>query len=85
MEAQRGANNEGGTWVNCKRTVVVPEEDLRRKVLWWYHDQEAAGHPGIVNTIVAMGRDYWWLMMKKFVVQYMKGYAVCQSTKLNTV
>jgi Integrase zinc binding domain len=49
-----------------------------------YHDHESAGHPGIFNTYTSIARDYWWPDMKRFVVQYVKGCAVCQSTKPNT-
>jgi Integrase zinc binding domain len=50
-----------------------------------YHDHESASHPGIFNTYASIARDYWWPDMKRFVVQYVKGCAVCQSTKPNTV
>jgi Integrase zinc binding domain len=50
-----------------------------------YHDHKSAGHPGIFNTYVSVTRDYWWPDMKRFIVQYVKGCAVCQSTKPNTV
>jgi Integrase zinc binding domain len=50
-----------------------------------YHDHKSTGHPGIFNTYASVARDYWWPDMKCFVVQYVKGCAVCQSTKPNTV
>jgi Integrase zinc binding domain len=50
-----------------------------------YHDHESAGHPGIFNTYASVARDYWWPDMKRFIVQYVKGCTVCQSTKPNMV
>jgi Integrase zinc binding domain len=50
-----------------------------------YHDHKSAGHPGIFNTYASVTRDYWWPDMKRFIVQYVKGCAICQSTKPNTV
>jgi Integrase zinc binding domain len=50
-----------------------------------YHDHESIGHPRIFNTYASVACDYWWLDMKQFVVQYVKGCVVCQSMKPNTV
>jgi Integrase zinc binding domain len=50
-----------------------------------YHDHESAGHPGIFNMYASVARDYWWPDMKRFVVQYVKGCAVCQCMKPNMV
>jgi Integrase zinc binding domain len=50
-----------------------------------YHDHESTGHPGIFNMYASVAQDYWWPDMKHFIVQYVKGCAICQSTKLNTV
>jgi Integrase zinc binding domain len=30
-------------------------------------------------------RDYWWPTVKEFVTSYIKGCAICQSSKANTV
>ena len=57
--------------------------------LWWrllhqYHDHPLAGHPGIANTTMNLARDFWWPMLKHFTTEYVRGCAMCQSTKPNT-
>jgi Integrase zinc binding domain len=72
-------------WFKGNKPVVADNLSLQQSVLRMYHDHESAGHPGIFNTYASVAKDYWWPDMKRFVVQYMKGCAVCQSTKPNTV
>jgi predicted phosphohydrolase len=62
--------------------LLVPEDgDLRRRVLEQYHDHQLAGHPGITNTIRGVMRDFWWPDIRKLTEAYVRGCAVCQSTK----
>jgi hypothetical protein len=71
---------EGSEYYQGK--LLVPENgDLRRRILEQYHDHQLAGHPGIVNTIRGVMRDFWWPEVRKFVEAYVRGCAVCQSTK----
>jgi Integrase zinc binding domain len=72
-------------WFKGARLVVADNLSLQQSVLHMYHDHESAGHPGVFNTYASVAQDYWWPDMKHFVVQYMKGCAICQSTKPNTV
>jgi hypothetical protein len=66
--------------------IVVPEmQTLQCQLLQQYHDHITVGHPGIHNTLQTLGQDFWWPMMWAFVMQYVKGCAMCQSTKPNTV
>jgi hypothetical protein len=66
--------------------VVVPEVwTLQWQLLQQYHNHITAGHPGICNTLQALGQDFWWPTIQAFVMQYVKGCTVCQSTKPNTV
>jgi Integrase zinc binding domain len=72
-------------WFKGNKLVVADNLLLQQSVLHMYHDHESAGHPGIFNTYASVARDYWWPDMKRFIVQYVKGCATCQSTKPNTV
>jgi Integrase zinc binding domain len=72
-------------WFKGNKPVVADDLSLQQSVLCMYHDHESAGHPGIFNTYASVAKDYWWPDMKCFVVQYVKGCAMCQSTKPNTV
>jgi Integrase zinc binding domain len=89
-QVQEWAKDHGLTsinhhWFKGNKPVVVNNLSLRQSILRMYHDHESAGHPGIFNTYAGVAWDYWWPDMKRFVVQYVKGCAMCQSTKPNTV
>jgi hypothetical protein len=60
------------TWLIIKKDgvllhhgcVVVPEVwTLQHQLLQQYHDHITAGHPGIHNTLHALGQDFWWPTM----------------------
>jgi Integrase zinc binding domain len=72
-------------WYHSSALVVMEDNELRREVLSLYHDHRLAGHPGISKTLELLTRDYWWLTVKDFVTSYVKGCAVCQSSKVNTI
>jgi RNase H-like domain found in reverse transcriptase/Integrase zinc binding domain len=72
-------------WYHGSALVVVEDNELRREVSSLYHDHRLAGHPGVSKTLDLLTRDYWWPMVKDFVTSYVKGCAVCQSSKANTV
>jgi Integrase zinc binding domain len=72
-------------WFKGGKPVVADDLPLQQNILRMYHDHESAGHPGIFNMYASVARDYWWPDMKRFVIQYVKGCAICQSTKPNTV
>ena len=61
---------------------MVPEDEtLRREVGFLVHDHALAGHPEIKKTIALGVRQFWWPGIKDYLMQYVKGCAVCQSTK----
>ena len=64
---------------------MVVLQRLQQQILQHYHDHALAGHPGITTTLQMVAKDYWWPDMKQFVQNYVKGCAVCQATKPNTV
>jgi RNase H-like domain found in reverse transcriptase/Integrase zinc binding domain/Reverse transcriptase (RNA-dependent DNA polymerase) len=72
-------------WYHGSALVVVEDNELRREVSSLYHDHCLAGHPGISKTLDLLTRDYWWPTVKDFVTSYVKGCAVCQSNKVNTI
>jgi Integrase zinc binding domain len=72
-------------WYHSSALVVVEDNELRREVSSLYHDHRLAGHPGISKTLDLLTKDYWWPTVKDFVTSYVKGCAVCQSSKVNTV
>jgi Integrase zinc binding domain len=73
------------TWYHGSTLVVMEDNELRREVSSLYHDHCLAGHPGISKTLDLLTWDYWWPTVKDFVTSYVKGCAVCQSSKANTI
>jgi Integrase zinc binding domain len=72
-------------WYHGSALVVVEDNELRREVSSLYHDHCLVGHPGISKTLDLLTWDYWWPTVKDFVTSYVKGCAVCQSSKANTI
>ena len=65
------------------RNYVLDDLNLRRDVLKMLHDHETAGHPGEAETLVSVERLYWWLGLRTFVQNYVKGCGACQQYKIN--
>ncbi|KAG4040186.1 hypothetical protein PC123_g24271 [Phytophthora cactorum] len=41
--------------------IVVPHDyDLRRRIMYEFHDAPTAGHPGREKTYVLLTRDFYW-------------------------
>jgi hypothetical protein len=57
-------------WFYRGRLVVPEDEDIRREVLFAYHNHELAGHPGISNTVIAVTREFWWPKIREFMAAY---------------
>jgi hypothetical protein len=74
----------GERWFNRGQPVVPDEEELKRNILHQYHDHGMAGHPRISNTITTIMREFWWPEIQQFTATYIRGCAICQSTKPNT-
>jgi len=75
---------DGTHWHHRTALVVVANNELRRGVISLFHNQVTAGHPRITKTLQLLAQYYWWLNMKTFVTEYIKGCATCQMTKVNT-
>ena len=75
---------EDGLILFKDRVYVPPEEDLRRDIVKMYHDIPVMGHPGVQKTYELVKREFMWPGMRKFVTQYVRGCATCQTCKVNT-
>jgi len=65
-----------------KGLIYVPNnENLKCKVTQLFHDN-VMGHPGQWKTIELITHEYWWLGITEFVKAYIKGCAICQTTKI---
>ena len=65
--------------------MVVPNvREVRRAILRNNHDIPTAGHPGRDETLRRVQEHYWWSGVKDWVVEYIKGCATCQQSKILT-
>jgi Integrase zinc binding domain len=55
------------------KIVVVANNASRREVVAENHNHITAGHPRISKTLYAVQQTYWWLDMKQWITQYVKG------------
>jgi hypothetical protein len=65
-----------------KNRIYVPSSgELRNLVLKEMHDVPYAGHPGYQKIITAVRSQFFWLIMKKDVVDYIAQCMECQKLK----
>jgi len=67
-----------GTWYKDGRRVVTGGSSHHQLLIQAHHDSPVYGHPGINKTSQLISQRYWWLNMRKDIVEYMKGCAECQ-------
>jgi hypothetical protein len=51
---------EHGVWWKEDWIVVARDNDLKRGVIYYFHDTPSAGHPRITNTYELVKHDIWW-------------------------
>ena len=68
-----------------KGQIIVPNvKELKRAIVSKAHDTPTARHPGRDETLQKVQQNYWWIGMKKWIEDYIKGCAICQQTKVQT-
>ena len=66
------------------KTIVPNNRESKRAILRNHHDAPTAGHPGRDETLRRIQEHYWWPGIKDWVVEYIKGCATCQQSKILT-
>ena len=68
-----------------KGQVIVPNvKEVKRAIVSKAHNTPTAGHPGRDKTLQKVQQNYWWIGMKKWIKDYVKGCTICQQTKIQT-
>ena len=68
-----------------KGQVIIPNvKEVKRAIISKAHNTPMAGHPGRDETLQRVQQNYWWIGMKKWIDNYVKGCAICQQTKVQT-
>jgi len=65
------------------KNYIPKEQTLRQDIVRQFHDSPTAGHPGELETFIAIREHYWWPGMRSFIKNYVKGCGICQQFKIN--
>jgi len=60
---------------------LVPESEMKQKVLRAFHDLPMAGHPGYFKTYRQIRKRFTWKGLKTKVMQYVRECLICQQNK----
>jgi transposase InsO family protein len=66
----------------CGSQLYIPSSDeIKSKILSEAHDSAVGGHVGVVKTVEAVSRSYYWPKMQEDVKEYLKSCAICIGNK----
>ena len=69
-----------------KLRLCIPNiSEIKAKILWEAHNSPVDGHSGYVKTLNAMQKNYFWLGLKRYVLQYVTQCLTCQWNKAKRV
>lgn len=61
--------------------ICIPKGEIRRKLLFDYHNSRIAGHMGFIRTYDALHRYFYWPKMAKEIKNYVIRCVECQKSK----
>ena len=64
--------------------IVVPKGEIRKKLLYDYHDAPISGHLGYHRTYELIRRHFYWPRMYQEINNYCKRCTKCQQNKAST-
>jgi transposase InsO family protein len=74
-------SHRDGLWYLDDRIAVPNDTELRRQILFEYHDSPSAGHLGVTKTIRNVSRRFWWPHMNRTIRAYIRACPSCQRRK----
>jgi hypothetical protein len=66
-----------------EKNYIPKNTELRRDIVWSFHNHETARHPGELGTYNAAGQHYWWPGLRTFIKNYVQGCGTCQQFKID--
>jgi hypothetical protein len=63
------------------RIYVPNNTQIKKKILYEYHDTPIAGHVGVTKTVENVSRQFYWPKLHEEVKQYVLSCLPCQSNK----
>ena len=68
-----------------KGQVIIPNmKEVKRAIVSKAHNAPTARHPGRDKMLRKVQQNYWWIGMKKWISDYVKGCTICQQMKVQT-
>ena len=67
------------------RLCIPNNSEIKAKILWEAHNSPTAGHGGYVKTLNTVQKSYFWLGLKRYVLQYVTQCLSCQRNKAKRV
>jgi hypothetical protein len=61
--------------------VIPPDQGLKCKLMNVWHEGSINRHPGQDETIQCINREYFWPGARTWIIEYIKGCAMCQQNK----
>jgi hypothetical protein len=73
----------GSLWRDISKhcLVIPPDQGLKRKIMYTWHEGPLNGHPGRDETIRCINKEYFWPGTRAWITEYIKGCATCQQNK----
>ena len=69
----------------CQRLCILNNKDLKNNILSEAHDIPIARHTGYIKTYALMHQSFYWLGMKRDVLQYVARCLNCQKIKAERI
>jgi len=67
----------------CEGRIFIPDDSvLKRLILEEAHKSSFTIHPGATKMYQDLKKDYWWLVMKMEIAEFVARCIVCQQVKI---
>jgi len=60
----------------------IPDDKMRKEILYEFHDSPVGGHRGMTKTYRGISAQYTWPKMRREVEEYVKQCKTCQVNKI---
>jgi hypothetical protein len=64
-----------------QQSFLIPDGDLKKRILFFFHNDPVAGHLGIKRTLFRIQQNYFWPQLKMDVEQWIRNCHSCQVNK----
>ncbi|XP_023806908.1 uncharacterized protein LOC105356774 isoform X2 [Oryzias latipes] len=83
-EEVRSANQGSQSPSACPTECIYVPDNLRAKVIQWFHSSRMFCHPGQRRTFAIIRQRFWWPNMRKDITEYVSACTECAQVKAST-